>query len=444
MKTNVNRKRFSAAAALVALCLVALAAPTPAQAQPCAEVFEQLYPEGPDPQVRHILNHQDGEITYGLEAEFAIKKAPGILEWYRVNTIPEEQWLAMSTDERMSKVNGKGYGMVKTSRAPDWVLDKLSSDPGGAEIITKPTNSLETAFKWIKQVEDLAGGTGPGGRSKAFYWQGNIAHKRGNAGEYTRKQRDGIMGYVKITADLAQFGKLVNGYKHHKNKSSFIPGANLNHGVLGPMNTTKEAEIKKELDAASRGEKNNSHTHYLQGTYYRTWAYGEGRNGMETRDPHKEVGVLKRELRRMTHGLQKGFDAYKPFKQVKVLDETADFAKLSEPVRQMLGRIQRKKPDGTTQSISNFKGRYALPMRDYESFYPAALGLSGDKASAFKNKVRTARGEYVTTLERIAGDQSLDNFAKRDRIHIAMGKFAADSGIYQAIDSHLATKVIGR
>ncbi len=433
----MRREKISS---LLTATFILLAAAT-AWAQPCAEVFEQLYPEGGDAKVRHILGHEDGEITYGLEAEFGIKNAPGILEWYRVSSIPDEQWLSMSIEERMTKVNGKGYGMVKTSRAPDWVLEKLSSDPGGAEVITKPTNSLETAFKWIKQVEDLAGGTGPGGRSKAFYWQGNIAHKRVANAAYTKTQRDGIMGYVKLTADLAQFGKLANGYKFHQKNKKFIPGANLNHGVLGPMNTEKEAEIKKELDAGSRGEKNSSHSHYLQGTYYRTWAYGEGRNGMETRDPHKDVGVLKRELRRMTHGLQKGFDKYKPFKNVQMLDEKGHFEKLSEPVRQMLGRMMAKNKDGGDRSISNFKGRYALPLRDYEGSYTAALGLKGDAAKNFKTRITAARTEYVSALERIAGDQSLDKYQQRNAVHVAMGKFAYDSGIYRAIDQHLATQV---
>ena len=200
------------------------------------------------------------------------------------------------------------------------------------------------------------------------------------------------------------------------------------------MNTEKESEIVQELDAGSRGESTNRHSHYLQGTYFRTWAYGEGRNGFETRDPHMEVGVLKRELRRMTQGLEQGFDGYKKFKDVKVLDETADFAKFSEPVQSMLAGIKKQQSTG-----SIFKKRYALPMRDYEGFYPKALNLQGDAAKTFVPKVRTARTAYVQDLERIVADSSADGYVRRDRVHVAIAKFAHDSGIYTALDSHFAS-----
>ena len=425
---NTNKHQFAGALIVAASLLLAATA----QAGPCSEAFERLYPENADARVRKILGNEDGEISYGLEAEFNVQKAPGILEWYRPERIDEERWSGMTLEQKQAEVSGSGYGMVKTSRAPEWVLERLSSDPGGAELITKPTSSLETALGWINQVEATAGGNGRG-RSKAFYWQGNVAYKRASGGSFTRAQQDGIMGYVKATADYAQFGKLHKGYQHHQTNTAFIPGKNLHHGVLGPMNTEKEGEIKQELEAGSRGNSTNRHSHYLQGTYFRTWAYGEGRNGFETRDPHKEVGVLKRELRRMTHGLQKGFDAYKVFKTVKVLDETADFNKFSEPVKTMLASIKKQQSTG-----SIFKGRYALPMRNYEGFYPTALGLRGSAATTFSDRVRGARSSYVQELERIAGDSSLDGYGKRDKVHIAIAKFAHDSGIYTALDNHFA------
>ena len=429
MTTHKHIQKVSTLAFALALMVSA----SVASAQPCADAFEALYPEGADQQIRHILNEPDGEISYGLEAEFNLKKAPGVLNWYRPASIPDAEWKAMSLEEKQSKINGSGRGMVKTDDAPEWLLDELSSDPGGAELITKPTNSLETALKWVNQVEKTAGGTGKG-RSKAFYWQGNVAYK--NQGNYSQVARDGIDGYVRVTADLAQFGKLVRGYKHHQQKKSFIPGKNLNHFVLGPMNTKHAEAIGQELDAAARGENLNGHSHYMQGSYFRTWAYGTGRFGIEARDPHKEVNVLKQEFRRMTHAMQKGFKSYEKFKAVKVLDETGDFGKFSQPVQSMLANIKYKKPDGSTGSV--YKGRYALPMRDFEGFYPKALGLKGEAATSFKNKVTKARDEYVRTLESIASNTNLDNFAKRDQVHIAIAKFANDSGVYQAIDKYMS------
>ena len=432
MKKHRISVALSRALVLFSILLLSAAA----AAAPCAEVFERLFPDGASAQVRKVLEEPGSDITYGLEAEFNLKKAPGVLEWYRPSRFSDQQWAAMSLEEKKSHISGDGRGWVKTDRAPEWLLGALESDPGGAELITRPTDKLETAMKWIETVERAAGGDGKG-RSKAFYWQGNVAYKRG--GKFSRTQRDGMDGYLRATADYAQLGKLANGYKFHQRNSSFIPGKNLHHFVLGPMNQEVKAWLNTELDAASQNRSSNitAKNHYVQGTFFRTWSYGPDRNGFEVRDAHKDVRLLKQEMRRLTHGLQKGFIPYKKFKNVAVLDETVDFNKFSEPVKQMLKtKVLHLLPDGTSGDV--YPERYALPMRAYESFYPGALGLSGKKARAFSNKVVKARQTYVQDLETIAADRSLDGYARRDKVHVALGRFAHDSGIYTALDHHFA------
>jgi len=432
MKTRRDQIIFNILLVLFSILFIS----AKAWSAPCAEVFERLYPDGASAKVRKVLEEPDNEITYGLEAEFNLKKAPGVLEWYRPSRFTDEQWAAMSLEEKKSHISMDGRGWVKTNRAPEFLLGALESDPGGAELITKPTNSLETALKWIETVERAAGGDGKA-RSKAFYWQGNVAYKRG--GKFSRVQRDGLDGYLRATADYAQFGKLANGYKYHQRNSSFIPGKNLHHFVLGPMNKEVKGWLEAELEAASQNRSSNptAKNHYVQGTFFRTWSYGADRNGFEARDAHKDVRLLKQEMRRLTHGLQKGFIPYKRFKSVAVLDETADFNKLSEPVKQMLRtQVLHLLPDGTSGDV--YAERYALPMRAYESFYPQALGLNGKKARAFTSKVTKARQTYVQALETIAADRTLDGYAKRDRVHVALGRFAHDSGIYYALENSFA------
>ena len=430
----IHSRRTVSTAFKSLILLSALLLSAAASAAPCADVFERLYPEGSSPTVRKLLGEPDSDITYGLEAEFNLKKAPGVLEWYRPTSFTDEQWSAMSLEQKKSHVSVDGRGLVKTKRAPEWLLGALESDPGGAELITRPTDKLETAMKWVETVEKAAGGDGKG-RSKAFYWQGNVAYKRG--GKFSRTQRDGMDGYLRATADYAQLGKLANGYKHHLKNRSFIPGKNLHHFVLGPMNQEVKGWLDAELEAASQSRSSNptAKNHYVQGTFFRTWSYGSDRNGFEVRDAHKDVRLLKQEMRRLTHGLQKGFTGYKQFKNVAVLNDTADFAKFSDPVKQMLrSGVLHMLPDGTSGDV--YPERYALPMRAYESFYPRALGLSGKKLRAFSNKVVKARQVYVQTLETIAADRGLDGYARRDRVHIALGRFAHDSGIYQHLDHH--------
>jgi hypothetical protein len=420
MRATTNRLFLSLAALG---CILALA--PRAQAAPCADVFEQLYPEGGQARVRTAQGEAENSITYGLEAEFNIQNAPGILDWYRPSTKTDEQWFAMSLEERKNSLNGSsGYGLTRTGRAPTWLKEQLSSDPGGAELITGVTDKLEEALSWVRQIELQGGGDG-GARSKAFYWQGNVAYKIDGA--FSRQNRDGIDGYVKAAGDYAQFGKLHTGYEVHKQNASFIPGKNLGHGVLGPLNTEKMGQMQGELTAATEGRNQTGYSHYIQGTFFRTWPYGPGRAGFEVRDAHKDVYVLRREMRRLTHGLEQGFGSYAPFKGLSVLDENLHLQQLTGSVRNMLQSV-----------ASSYAGRYALPMRPFETEYPAALGMQGPDAESFRQKVVNARTEYTRTLEAIAGDTAADNPTKLNKCRVAMAKFAYDSGIYTTLDAHFA------
>jgi len=405
--------------ALVTAALVLL--PAVAAAQPCAQVFDRLYPDSNNPTVRFVHSEVGNDITYGLEGELDLTKAKGLLEWYRPRSKTDEQWFAMSLDERASESGRSGYGMVKTGRAPEWLHESLSSDPGGAEFMTKPTDKLEDVMGWISTVERQLG-QGRHGRSQV-YWQGNVAYKR--EGDFSRNNRSGIMGYVKATADYAQFGKLHQGYELHQRNADFIPGKNLGHGVLGPMNTEKVAETEQELAAAGERRTTGRSSHYLQGTYFRTWPYPE-RNGFEVRDAHKDVGVLRREIKRLTHGLERGFASYESFKDLSMTDETGHFNQFSEPVKQMLSGLTQGK-------------RYALPMRPLEREYPGALGMQGQAAAQFSSRVTSARSQYIQSLESIAaGRGNMDRDQITNQVRVALGKFAFDSGIYPALDGHFA------
>ena len=433
MRRSTLACSFVLRAAAVILALGVLAGR--ASAAPCADVFDQLYPESGTAKVRFVHGEADNDISYGLEAEFNVQNAPGVLEWYRPSSQTDEQWFAMSLDQRKAMVT-TGSGMVKTGRAPAWLHESLSSDPGGAELMTKVTNQLEEALSWVRQIE-VQGGGDAGARSKAFYWQGNVAYK--HSGAFSRENRDGLEGYLRATGDYAQFGKLHTGYEAYLQNNAFIPSKNLGHGVLGPLNTAKMADMQRELDASVQGQNLTGYSHYIQGTYFRTWPYGAGRSGMEIRDAHKDLFVLRRELRRITHGLESGFGAYAPFKGLSVLDEAAHFNLLSPAVQQMLRSLP---------TFGSYAARFALPMKPYETEYPQALGLQGADAEQFRTRVVNARAAYVQTLEGLAASGTasgpLGNAAgltvqqKADQARIAIAKFAYDSGIYTALDAAFA------
>jgi hypothetical protein len=406
-------------AAIVALLLVGFASSV-VRANPCAEVFDRLFPDSANPTVRYVQNEAGNDITYGLEGELNVSKAPGLLEWYRPRNKTDEQWFAMSQEERVSAA-GRGSGMVKTGRAPEWLHESLSSDPGGAEFMTKPTDKLEEAMGWISTVEQQLG-QDRHGRSRV-YWQGNVAYKR--EGDFSRTNRDGILGYVKATGDYAQFGKLHKGYEVHMQNPEFIPGKNLGHANLPPVNTSHVRNMEGELTAASDRRRASGYSHYIQGTYFRTWPYPD-RNGFEVRDAHKDVKILRREMKRLTHGLEKGFAPYEAFKSVTMTDESAHFAKFSQPVQTLLNKLSYGK-------------RYALPMRPFENEYPTALGLQGQAAEAFRNRVTSARNQFVQTLETLAANNpSMERAELTNKVRVALSKFAYDSGIYTTLDSHFS------
>lgn len=396
-----------------------------ADAAPCADAFERLYPASATPAVRKAKNSETGVISYGLEGEVPLNKAKGLLDWYRPRDKTDAEWLGMSLDQRAEVAGKSGYNFVKTADAPDWLLEKLSSDPGGAELISKPTDKLETALAWIETIERKAGKSSSG-RSH-IYWQGNVAYVRG--GDFSKKHLDGIEGYVRAAGDYAQFRKLEKGYEYHQQNPSYIPGKNLGHGVLGPLNTSKMADMQKELQAAKEGRTNSSHGHYIQGTYFRTWAYGDNRNGFEIRDPHKDVKLLKQEMRRLTHGIQQGFKGYEKFKKLSALDETAHFNKFSSNIKTML------------QQVAGYhKGRYALPMKPYEVDYPAALGMSGAKKTQFSQRITTARQQYIQALEGIAAGSG-DKQTKLNQVRVALAKFAYDTKIATTLDGQFGQLV---
>jgi len=408
----------------LAALLCALALPTAARANPCAEVFDRLYPDNAPPQVRFVKAEAGNDITYGLEGELDLNKTEKLLDWYRPSGKTDEQWLAMSYEERKAQMGYRGSGLVKTGQAPEWLHETLSSDPGGAEFMTRPTPRLEEALSWINTMEAHLGQDGHG-RSKV-YWQGNVAYKRDGA--YSRENKDGLLGYIKATADYAQLGKLHRGYEANQQNTEYIPGKNLDHSVLGPMNTEKLDETNQEITAAAENRSTNRSSHYIQGTYFRTWKYGPDRNGFEVRDAHKDVFVLKRELRRLTHGLQHGLADYAAFKDLTVLDESAHFAKFSQPVQQLLSSVG-----------GSYSKRHALPMRPLEDDYPRALGLAGSAAEQLRGRIVSARSAYVQTLESLAANrQGTDLTQAKNQVRVALGKFAHDSGLYSALDSHFA------
>jgi hypothetical protein len=234
-----------------------------------------------------------------------------------------------------------------------------------------------------------------------------------------------ILGYVKVSADYAQLGKLHRGYEQHLKDPRFIPGKNLTHLNLPPMDTNNVIAERKEIELAERGETNPyPYGHYLQGTYFRTWPYKD-RDGFEVRDAHKEMPILERETRRLTLVLEKGFSGYEQFAHLEMAAQGNLFM---EPA--------------TRKMAKDALGKAAfLPLRPFELDYPVALEMTPHQTERFRARIVHARSAYLEELEQIA--ETSIGVEPVPRLRLAIARFAHASGIYPLLDAHL-TKLAKR
>jgi hypothetical protein len=405
-------------------------APGAALAGRTAAALARRYPARAPAKLRHLKGEPKHLLSYGYEGELSPARAPGLLDWYRPPGVEDHAWLASSRTERLDAATSTWLGFsgyVPTRLAPRILRRELDYDFGGAEIQTEPIDTLERSFGVINRVERMAGGDGRR-RSPAIYWQGNVAFAP--SPRFVRRERLGILGYLKVTADYAQLRKLDLGYRLHLRDPSFIPARSFLHPRLPPMDATFVALEQAELSAAEHGVSSGSGEHAIEGTFFRTWAYSDARAGFETRDPHKDVAHLKQEVRRLTLALETGFGPYRRYRFVRPLADE-DVFRLSSPVLGML--------DELFPQVSN-RFRYAFPLRPFEQDYARALRLRGPDAAELSRRLARARSAYVEALEQLAAS-SAAIAEKIDRIRIALAKFAYDSGLHRTLDRALAEAI---
>lgn len=410
----------------------------PRPQQTCALVLERFYPENAAHQKRSIAGRRGRLITIGLEGEIGLQRGTPRLpvmehiapmaKLYRSGKTDDPKWSKMSPQEQAQATPQSGYGMVLTEWAktdPNFckLQDKLTSDPGGAEMKTGIFDTLEHALQFITATEQLFGPSSSG-RSR-IWWQGNVVGRADS--KFVQENRDGLNGYARVTADYAMLRTLTEGHEHRLEKDDFVPGKNLTHKQLGPMTTTNAIQISREISSAIDGRQEPDGDHYILGTYFRSRIYGKGHFGGESRDAMKDVERQKQELRRLTHHFAHGFDGYAPFKILTMLD-ARHFAQLSPKARFML-----------SAATSDYAERFAWPMRPFEQEYAAALAMTPKKAASFASLVQHERQKYVERLEEIADLQGGTTRAQRiDQARIAMAEFAHNIGLYPLLDAKFA------
>jgi hypothetical protein len=397
---------------LLSVSLLSIAVRANAEEESGAAALEKLFPKKNAPRKRQIAGFGDANVSYGYEGEYLPNRVPQLSDWY----------------------DAKG---LRRPKAPSFLASKLAKEPLRHELLTRPTNTLESAFFQQDAIVEKTG-LNEHGQSK-LWWQGNVAFPR--RPEFTKRHEQGIEGYVYFSADYAVFGKLHNAHLIAQKNEQYLPARNFLHNQLGPMNEHNQRDIKGELQASMRGEASGNERHYIQGTYFRTMGYsGDGvpRDGFELRDPHHDLVILEREMRRATAALKYGFDDYKAFAKVRQYKESYDgeFGTLPREVRGLLRNVRYRDVFGSMK-VAN-PPRYAWPLRPIEEDYSTALKLDAKESATLRARVKKARATYIATLEAMAANKaSLSSDQVLYGLHRALARFVYETGLYPMLDRHV-------
>lgn len=226
------------------------------------------------------------QVTFGLEIEFDLVKNPKVLEDYRPQKTSELKWKGLSFQDKLEIVKNKDKvkHLVKISTAPKWLPESLIREATGTfELTGVVFNSFSTWKKALKESE--------------------IRYGRGAAQThlvFDRKEIEGgLSGFVAFSGDKAQLEKLEEGYLKHLEDPQKIPGTNLLHFVLGPMNgeglrATNDFESKIMSGKTIQNETGGK---YYFSTVLRGGIYGENdKIGFELRQFNFDYPALIREV----------------------------------------------------------------------------------------------------------------------------------------------------
>lgn len=226
-------------------------------------------------------------ISFGLEVEFDLSKNPKVLQDYRAEKTSEQKWRTLNLEEKLQIISQKNKvtRLVKMSQAAAWLPSELRRETTGTFELSDVVFTSYSA--WKKALDDSQERYGIGAAQTHVVY--NPQDVNGS-----------LTGFVSFSGDLAQLSLLERGYEKYLKDPEKIPGNNLTHFVLGPMNGEGISNTKKyeEKIRTSKMFKNEMGGKYFLSTVLRAGIYGDQTlAGFELRQFNFDYQGLEKEVR---------------------------------------------------------------------------------------------------------------------------------------------------
>lgn len=365
-------------------------------------------------------------LSYGLEIEYAIDRAPQLLDDYRPYGTSEKKWASYNHAEKMKAMlrddtHKRVNTLVRVSTAPDWVPEIMDSEGHGTfEATGMVFHSIESLNSALGMMEQRYG------RGAA---QVHVVFDR-------KDVKQPLSGFVSFSADRAQLRNLFLGYQKFLKNPKKIPAANITHYVLGPLSAIGEkATLALEARIASGQKlKNDVAGKYFLSTVLRAGIYGQGdRVGFELRQFNFDYEGLKEEVSYVSRLIMDNKLAH--FKRFENSIE-AEFeinARLSEEHGRhslaWLDKLDRVELDKT-----NITTHMLFFMRDWKN-HPIIDTLGVGEKMRLRSRLVQLEAQLITDLNSLF-EQNLRTKELVTQIRILVAKWAYESGLLDAFDSY--------
>jgi hypothetical protein len=390
--------------------------------------------------------HPEGHLMYGFESEYTKKETAKILEIYGPAphyNISKEQWLAKSSEERMSWLeihlgdkpeNAVDSGLVKLINEPgyEFLPNTLVHDAtGNVEFVLDPVNTLE---QWEKEIRLINQRFGTGSMQgmittprEAFFgstpkaptsWWKSPFVKSDSA---NKEALEANIGWMAFTNEVDAVNALESGFMKVAKDPTIPSVPKFQHEYLGPITLKKQERLNQFITANAEGNKfekkyleeirtTEGSFKYIGSTAYRPDIGGSTRIGFEIRDAHKGTETLIDKMIKNTFYLQESRTDFKVFSKMKAFDSVKDFDKFSPEIQTMLkdvfpthaipGEAYTQENKIATEVYRNF----AYPMRDWDKIINDFEGLNKTQKTAYARKIEEAKISYVKKLTLVRKD----------------------------------------
>jgi len=363
-------------------------------------------------------------LSFSYEAELTLSENPNVLNYYRLPSISEQEWLALPDSQKLklaeklqSNLVANEVFLVKLSSSPKFLAPSIIQEYGKRMEMneTSITNDLETIRKELEWITKNIGLTS---------LQGHVSTPEA---AFTKK---GVLNFVQLDHDITLLSNLSYGYNAYLKDPSKIPSQTFTHFALGPLDKRSLDRTGESLDSGVLQSSLDPITKYMYSIVYRSDIYGQNRVGFEIRNCHNRPHCLLSKMKVLGEQVQNDFVHFIDF------TDMSNFL-LNDDTQAPNRTIQMMLDDFSPEIEANFEGRYKrkvhlgrrflFPLLEWQN-HPLILKLDPSRIDKAKASITTATLNYQKTLETLA-QQDLSIEDKVIQARITLAKWAHKSNI---------------